>query len=167
MGIEEILDRIAGDWAVPHSAIHDGRPTLFQLRCTILPAPGFDVDASSAPPDLRAFWRHAGGARLFEDVEFGQWGLVLFGPEEADEHTSVFRRARSRQYLTGDLIVGCFLGDQELLLVRCDPGQEDYGQVLVVLPLDSRKEWFRVASGFRAFLEGFARAEGAKYWERS
>ncbi len=32
---------------------------------------------ATIPPDLSTFWDHAGGARLFVDAEYGQWGLAL------------------------------------------------------------------------------------------
>ena len=34
------------------------------------------------PPELLEFWRLCGGARVFEDVLNGQWGLLLWTPVE-------------------------------------------------------------------------------------
>ena len=117
------------------------------------------------PPSLAEFWTVAAGARLFEDVMYGQWGLVLLSPDAARARTADFVKRRPRDALPGDLIVGHFSGDQELLLVRCDPGVPDYSQVLVALPLDRREDWYQAASDFGAFLIEYERAQGAKFWE--
>jgi hypothetical protein len=61
-------------------------------------------------------------------------------------------------------VVGEFLGDSDLLLVRCDPAAEDYGSVLVALPLDDRSEWDQAASSIEAFLLSYARTHGEKFW---
>lgn len=43
------------------------------------------------------------------------------------------------------------------------PGE---GRIAVALPLDPRTDWPRVAADVPEFLERFAGAEGAKYWEQ-
>ena len=116
---------------------------------------------------LAEFWRNSDGARLFEDREYGQWGLVLLSPSLAAERSRQLQDERPREYREGDLVVGEFLGDSDLLLVRCDRKAEDFGSVLVVLPLDPRHDWFQVSSDFESFLVDYERAQGAKFWERS
>jgi hypothetical protein len=117
------------------------------------------------PESLQELWGEASGARLFEDSEYGQWGLVLLAPGVAAKRTNEFREERASQCRPGDLILGEFLGDQELLLVRCDRTSPDFGHVVVVLPLDDREDWDDVAPSVADFLEEYERAEGAKYWE--
>lgn len=111
------------------------------LRCTL--EEPYEVPLWKPPRPLAEFWEKAGGARLFEDVRFGQWGLVLFSPSGSLRATSRYRDERAGDAATGDLIVGEFLGDQELLLVRCDPGASDWGAVIRAenpLPSEPRAE---------------------------
>jgi hypothetical protein len=58
-----------------------------------------------------------------------------------------------------------FLGDLDLVVIRSDPGQADFGHVLVALPIDPRSFWYEAASGLAEFLEKYAAAEGDKFWE--
>jgi hypothetical protein len=118
------------------------------------------------PPDLAELWRAVNEARLFEDADHGQWGLVLLSSEESARETGAFRRARARDRINGDRVVGLFLGDQDRLIVRVDPKADDYGHVLVALPLDRRADWYRPARSLESFVRSFIEAGGAKYWAR-
>src|SRR6266511_1220858 len=64
-------------------------------------------------------WNNAASLRLFEDVDYGQWGLVMLTWERAIEMTELQMDTRSGQMAVGDLVVGEFLGDSDLLLLRC------------------------------------------------
>lgn len=117
------------------------------------------------PDPLVDLWNATGSLRLFEDVTYGQWGLVVWSAAEA--------LARTRQRITlpvdrkdGDLLLGTFLGDSDLLLVRCDPTAADYGKVIVELPLDRRVDWPIAGESIEAFLAAYVRQVGAKYWIR-
>ncbi len=150
---------------VPRAATHRGESSVLRLCCQVETGAADGNPGVTVPGKLAEFWRHASGARLFEDTEYGQWGLVLLSPDEAVRETEEFRKDRARDYVDGDLIVGLFLGDQDLLLVRCDPEVEDFERVLVALPLDTRIDWYEAAPNLSVFLEKYERAEGAKYWE--
>ena len=117
------------------------------------------------PNDLREFWSVAETARLFEDQEYGQWGLEIFGPTQASEITNQCRSERQRDFLEDDLVIGKFLGDSDMLMVRCDPKADDFGSVLITLPLDPRSDWDHVGESFGEFLEKYAKSGGEKYWE--
>ena len=165
MAILDVLRRLATEWSSPRSATHHGTPTAFRLSCTLDEMPA-DGDAGVAlPPPLAEFWQEARGARLFEDAVHGQWGLILSSPEASAARSHRFSEEREHQARPGDLIVGEFLGDQDLLLVRCDPAVSDFGTVLVALPLDDREDWYVVAPSLTAFLEKYEQEEGAKFWE--
>lgn len=127
-----------------------------------------DVDAlpCECPNDLREFWDIAQSAVLFEDQEYGQWGLKLLDPQMALDVTVRCRSQRQRDFIEGDLIIGEFLGDSDVLVIRCDPTASDFGTVLVALPLDPRSDWDRVAESFGEFLECYTKAGGRKFWER-
>jgi len=116
------------------------------------------------PKTLTEFWSIARTARLFEDQSYGQWGLELLRPRAAAEATAHFRKERT-EYVQGDLIIGRFLGDCDLLLVRFDSSTADYGQVLVALPTDGRPDWSHVGLSFGLFLETYVSSAGKKFWE--
>jgi len=126
-----------------------------------------EVDALpyECPSDLREFWREAQTARLFEDREYGQWGIELFEPKQAIEVTNHFRTEYERDFVEGDLVVGRFLGDSEMLMIRCDPAAVAFGSVVVTLPLDPRIDWYYVAESFAEFLKRYAKSGGDKFWE--
>jgi hypothetical protein len=102
---------------------------------------------------------------LFQDIEYGQWGFVLWSPDQTMVRHRRFVQRRPREFVAGDLIVGEFLGDEDLLVVRGDPAREDFGTVLVALPMDPRAVWPRVAMSTLDFLMSFVDAKGEKYWE--
>lgn len=112
------------------------------------------------PPDVLETWSVARGARLFEDVDFGQWGLKILSPADSAARTTAERVARPDEYKQDDIVLGEFLGDQDLLVV-----EGSSGAVLVAMPLDSRRDWWPAASGVGEFLERYVAAEGSKYWE--
>jgi hypothetical protein len=118
----------------------------------------------NCPRDLWDFWCEARSARLFVDQQYGQWGLEILDPPQAGEATNEYGKERKADYVDGDIIIGRFLGDSDLLLVRCDHTSMDYGNVLVALPLDRRSDWYRVADSFGSFLDKYVRSGGEKYW---
>ena len=163
--IHEILSMLEREWSEPRQTLHNGKPTVLPLSVRLERATKALEVVIPAPPDVMSFWSEFRSARLFEDQRHSQWGLVLVPPERALELTDRLFRDRARDTAQGDLVVGEFLGDSDLLIVRADPEAADYGSVLVALPLDRRKDWHRVGSSLADFLHKYASAEGAKYWE--
>ena len=68
------------------------------------------------PRELVEAWRTCRRARLFEDVDFGQWGLVLLSPRESTQRTAEELARRPDVFLDSDVVAGEFLGDQDLLV---------------------------------------------------
>ncbi len=118
------------------------------------------------PAAIVDLWSLARSVRLFEDVTYGQWGLVLVSPERSIELTERLLATRSLETRRGDVVVGEFIGDSELLLLRCEEGSGDYGAVVVVLPIYPRAEWPVVADSLDAFLPAYIAAGGDKFWEQ-
>lgn len=114
------------------------------------------------PDQLAQLWAAARGARLFVDVDYGQWGLVLLSPADSAERTRVELTARPGDFRPDDIVVGEFLGDQELLVVAGVAGQH---QVLVALPLDDRADWDVAAEDLGQFLTLYLQHGGDTYWE--
>jgi len=104
-----------------------GSSNPFILACTIAD-PASDEEISAAwdrvalPPQLADLWRTSREARLFEDVDYGQWGLALLAQAAARARTSGSLEARPRDFEQTDVVLGEFLGDSGLLIVtrgRC------------------------------------------------
>lgn len=114
------------------------------------------------PGEVHEFWRQSRSARLFEDVDYGQWGLRILSPDQSLARTNAERADRPDDVRATDVVVGEFLGDQELLVVVVD-GQA--AGVLVGLPLDPRADWYRVGSSLSDFLGDYLAAVGEKFWE--
>ncbi len=116
--------------------------------------------------ELRVLWENVSSLRLFEDVRYGQWGLILWSPEQVVDAHRKHVKGREQDFRPGDVILGEFLGDSDLLVLRCDPEAEDYGSVLIALPIDPRAEWYRVGTSLLGFLMKFVEAQGEKFWEK-
>src|SRR5882762_1022582 len=94
----------------------------FKLACS-LDAPASDAEIASAwparelPSDVLEAWSISRESRLFEDVDYGQWGLVLLSPAAAARRTADERFQRADAYRADDVVIGEFLGDQEFLVL--------------------------------------------------
>lgn len=130
---------------------------------------GATEDELSALPDacpeqLVEFWREFVSARLFEDQTYGQWGLEILDPLGSLKATAELVNERQHDMRFGDLVVGKFVGDSDLLIVRCDRDAADFGAVLIALPLDPRDDWDIASNSFSAFLNSYVTSGGEKFW---
>lgn len=164
--VEDIVASLRREWSEPRQAVHFGEPVPFLLSCSFARGPASLPLDATLPLDLRDLWATITSATLFEDAEFGQWGLALLSPQDSRSTTEMLKADRPREYRDGDMVVGRFLGDSDLLIVRCDPTTSDFGSVMVALPTDARADWYRPARALNLFLETYVAGEGAKYWER-
>lgn len=154
-------------WVEPRGGVEDNP---FRLACTLAePASSAEIERVvlndfSSRGDLVDLWSTCREARLFEDVDYGQWGLVLLSPTGSAERSAREREQRPDDLRSDDVVIGEFLGDQELLVLS---SSEDNGRrVLVALPLDGRAEWYSAASDLGEFLDRYMDHQGQKYWER-
>src|SRR5262245_55819331 len=68
------------------------------------------------PSDLASFWSIYRGGHLFRDIDYGQWGLHLLSPTEAELETK--RQAElGRGLEKADIVVAKFAGDLDLVVV--------------------------------------------------
>lgn len=118
----------------------------------------------SLPEDLQELWQKSSGLRLFEDKTYGQSGLIIWSPQKVLEQQQVLKR-NSDDFQSGDLIIGEFLGDSDLLIVRCDQDSDDFGQVIISLPIDQRSDWYYLPYLLPEFLQKFINSQGEKFWE--
>jgi hypothetical protein len=121
-------------------------------------------DGSELISDALELWAACREARLFEDVDYGQWGLALLTPEASAARTAQEREARPIDFRPDDVVIGEFLGDQELVVLA--PSETGQRRVLIALPLDSRAHWLAAAPSLGEFLATYFDAAGDKYWER-
>jgi hypothetical protein len=143
-----------------------------QLVCKVAPPVSWDKDAIESSLDLRLplqlvqVWNHASEIRLLEDITYGQWGCVLWSPREAlGKHWDAICLLSPRDFRQGDLIVGDFRGDPDLVVLRCDPSATDYGSVVITMPMDPRCDWPNVAPSIVDFVVQFISDPNKKYWE--
>jgi len=120
MSIQETIQRMKDAWSVPRRQTRsDAAEPDFMLSCTFADEPArsdeLAVLQGSVPEDLMAFWRLTRTASLFVDRHYGQWGLEILSPSEAVRETHLQRRNRPAQYRDGDVVIGRFLGDSNLL----------------------------------------------------
>ena len=118
----------------------------------------------SLPEDLQELWQKSNGLRIFEDKTYGQSGLIIWSPQKVLEQQQILRRG-SDEFQSGDLIIGEFLGDSDLLVVRCDQNSDDFGQLVISLPIDHRSDWYYLPYLLPEFLQKFINSQGEKFWE--
>lgn len=167
MSLEELIASIRSNQFAPSSIASS---LGLQLLSTVLPPyewdrPAFEAELNvTAPATLDVLWRLASELRLFEDVLYGQWGLVIWGADVVVQRQAI-REERSDDFRDGDLVIGEFLGDGDLVILRCDQEAADFGSVLVALPIDRRESWYGVSPALDEFLYTFMAQGGAKFWE--
>ena len=163
----KLIDKLRRDWSDPREAVHGDSTCPFVLHCEFEgPASSEEIEAmKNAPKSVINFWAQARSATLFKDGQYGQWGLRILDPLASLKQTRRYDQERVEDAVPGDLVIGTFLGDSDLLMVRRDHNASDYGTVMVVLPLDPRSDWNVVAGSFDEFLEKYVAADGGKFWE--
>ncbi|MFE6736206.1 hypothetical protein [Microbacterium sp. NPDC057650] len=117
------------------------------------------------PPEIRSLWSTSAESWLFEDLDYGHWGLHLFSPGASVVRTSTEGTARPREFRLDDVVVGEFLGDGDLLLYA--PSEPRERRCLIALPLDARHDWPAAGSTLAEVFERLLEAGGDKYWEAS
>jgi hypothetical protein len=168
MTIKEIIDLLKAEWSVPaHTINKNGEESFARFACFFtegqkeLPA---DYPYN-VPDDVKAFWSESASAFLYKDVDYGQWGIEILSPAESISYTEEEKQHRYDTYKPGELIIGRFKGDSDLLIVSCGDDDE-YGNIRIGLPIDPYPEWPIVGKNFREFLEKYVELKGAKFWER-
>ncbi|ATZ64496.1 SMI1/KNR4 family protein [Acinetobacter bereziniae] len=158
---EIIVDLLKNSWTKPKVINNISIDMLF--RCRFLHGIN-EFDNILFPEDFIEFYKISNGAYLFEDVTYGQWGLILLD--------LYFIRLKTEEFMFdnvggifGDYIVGEFIGDNDLLLLRLDKSKEDYGSIIIANRMDTRDDWRKIEKNFRNFIVNFTINEGQKYWE--
>jgi hypothetical protein len=159
-----IADAIATCTALTEARQFEGNP--FRLACRVHePALPREIQAAwgdgPLPDGLVELWLATRNADLFVDVDYGQWGLLLLSPSDSSQRTRRERESRSDAVAPNDVVLGEFLGDQDLLLV------DGHGRPMIATPLDDRPDWPRPADNIAEFLDRYVGLHGDKFWEVS
>lgn len=164
--MKELINNLKTNWSVPQKAHHKGIETTFLLQCQLGMPESYPVNYPfDVPDDIVKFWDISGHSKLFTDIEYGQWGLEIFPPEQASVNSNFEHSSRPRDFRSTDLVLGRFLGDSDLLVISCNKNEQGFGAVMISLPLDPRSDWPMVSSSFASFLEEYVKNEGDKFWE--
>lgn len=118
------------------------------------------------PDEAIMLWSRASEIRLLSDVNYGQWGCILWSPAEV---VARHRQAQSWRgpsaFRPGDVIIGEFRGDTDLVVLRCDPSHQDFGSIVIALGMDPRDHWPCVSSSIVEFITAFMAQPDKKFWE--
>lgn len=166
--VDELLKEIK---AIPLIKVTDVGDVVMVLKCSTFPPRKFTSEhiekalGIQLPNVLLDLWEKTAGLRLFEDTDFGQWGLVTWPASQLIKKNHQVFSNRPSEYREGDLIIGEFLGDEELVVLRSDSTSQDYGKVLISLPIYPRRDWYVAADSIVEFLKRYVITHGQKYWE--
>jgi hypothetical protein len=155
------------EWRFPEGGVGDNP---FKLACSVSDGASHEEIAAAwagrqIDPQATQLWSDCREARLFVDTEYGQWGLHILAPQESADRTAAEIVDRPSDMRSDDVVIGEFLGDQELLvLAPSEPGDR---ALLIALPLDHRADWDGGGNSLSAFLGRYLEAQGEKFWEAS
>ncbi|MBB5297467.1 hypothetical protein E5F05_01850 (plasmid) [Deinococcus metallilatus] len=150
---------------IPSETLDFGSGVLSEYKSYYVPAAEElqnDVNSHDIPAELKKLWSKASRTSIYEDMSYGQWGLVIHDNSWAHRETELYRDMYPDQLSTQDLIFGEFLGDSEKAIISLDPA--DYGSIKIMQPLESKEDWPVVASSLSEFLEKLLEGKGQKYW---
>ncbi len=167
--VVDVINQLLTDWATPREPEFVQKANLdieTPTRCSAVKARGPLVLGDRIPNDLKEFWGTFFRATLFEEVNYGQWGLRILDYETSNRRTREFNRDRREYAARGDRVIAEFIGDLDLLLMRCDTTESDFGGIIVATDDGKRDEWYRVASSLSSFLEEYGSCDGQQYWKR-
>lgn len=164
--VGRIIESLLTVWSAPKIPVHTQELGLdLPAKCSAALATRKVESEKTLPPDVHDFWDEYHSATLFEDVNYGQWGLRILDYETSNQVTRRENRERSFDMRRGDRVIGEFIGDSELVVVRCDNAKSDFGHILISLPTSGREEWYGVGNSLSEFLTEYIANEGRKYWE--
>lgn len=82
--VVDTINRLLADWASPREPTYLREANLeieMPERCIAAKLTGPQLFSHPIPDDLREFWTNYSSARLFEDVDYGQWGVIRMALE--------------------------------------------------------------------------------------
>ncbi|WLP94169.1 SMI1/KNR4 family protein [Psychrobacter sp. M13] len=174
MDIKAKIKFLKENWNQPKKASYDNEDYSFELSCIINDGASESeiiktfslLEIEDLPIEYKQFLLISNGALLFLDEHYGQAGLNIYSLKDFTNKINFWLSSyRASSLIVGDLIVGEFLGDSDFIILRCDKDADDFGTIIISLPLYEREDWFYLKKDFTDFLMEFIKAEGYKYWE--
>ena len=162
--IDQIVARLHGELTSPTAAEETGL-RLASHASAEASAEEVEQVPLQISSELKQFWRQCRKAELFRDVDYDQWGLDIVAPLEAIEITREVADSRPNDLYRTDLVDGRFRGDSDMLIIRCDADEADFGAIVIALPLDRRSDWYFTSMCLADFLREFIETRGRKFWE--
>jgi len=160
--IISILDSLV---AVPSTTLDFGSGIIAEYRSyyvAAIPGTGNSEHLFNFPDNLVELWRNASRLSIYEDVSYGQWGLILHDQSWSQQETKLYKNLYPDKISEYDLIFGEFLGDNEKVIISLKPA--DYGSIKIFQPIENREDWPLVASSMTEFLQNMLQNRGQKYW---
>ena len=115
------------------------------------------------PDEMYELWKCSDTTTLFQELYYGQWGLIIHDPKWCVMQTQFFNSAFPGNLDVDDYVIGEFLGDTDKLVMSGSPMSTQ--RILVATPLDPKSEWAIVGDNLKEFLNRFIASGGSKYWE--
>jgi hypothetical protein len=144
------------------------KPTIYS--CTVYPAKKWDKATLETrlqvtiPFEMEQLWTEASHLELYKDETYGQWGIIIWDAERVLTRQEYVKSSRLHDFLSGDLAIGEFRGDSDIILIRCDPTQPDFGVIIIADPIMRREYWATAAECLSMFLHQLRESDGDKYW---
>lgn len=164
--IKQILSRIEN----LEDRVDEDPPVTFVYHSEVWPPVFWEREVLEStldiklPADLVAFWQLASKVHLFEEKNYFQWGMIIKSPNEIVDFNKYRIAQTPEDFRSGDLVIGEFRGDLDLVVMRANPQAEDFGSILIALPMEARRDWPLVATSFAEFLERYIESPDTKYW---
>lgn len=118
------------------------------------------------PEEIKILWSRGSEIRLYSDVNYGQWGCILWSPADVvARNAQVLGWRGTEDFRRGDLVIGEFQGDTDLVVLRSDPCESDFGSIVIALAMDPRDSWPCVARSIAEFMQRFLAEPERKFWE--
>jgi hypothetical protein len=169
--VRQLIERIQ---AIKEIVTDEDNPVLpkpFIYRCAVKPPTSWnreiieDALTVTLPDDLVEIWNQTSGIELYKEISYGARGLIIWSAEEIlKKHPYSVSWMGKESLLKGDLFVGEFLEFSDLIILRCDPKSDDFGNVIISLALDPRKYWNFADTSIITFLEKTSPSFNYHYW---
>ncbi len=106
------------------------------------------------------------GAVLFSDMQYGQWGIILYGTSQLVKKQQYWQEIYSHTWRENYVVFGESLGDTDILVFDMNQATIGRQDVAVIdgdagyLPTD----WNRISFSFEDWLDHLFVAQGSKFW---
>ena len=116
------------------------------------------------PDDYKEFLKTSNGATLFKDIEYGQWGCVLYGLDELIEKSKQVKNAYGDLFKESWLVFAEWLGDGDLFIFDLEKVSNNEKKYLLYGGGCDSPADYRYLRNFEIWLDRLIVAQGAKYW---